>query len=155
MRVRTKHFGEIDLDESKILYFENGILGFEDCKKYTILYDIDEGKRSEISWLQSLDEPSLAIPVINPFNLKEDYNPEVEDELLKPLGEMTADDIVVLVSVTVPSDITKMSANLKAPFIINAETRKGAQIIVENQDYEIKYYFYNKLQATKEAKEGK
>lgn len=155
MRILTKHFGEIDLDESKILYFQNGILGFEDYKKYTILYDIDEGKRSEISWLQSLDEASLAIPVINPFFLKEDYNPEVEDELLKPLGEMTPDDIVVLVSVTVPSDLTKMSANLKAPFIINAETKKGAQIIVENQDYEIKYYFYDKLQANKEAKEGK
>ena len=155
MRILSKHFGEIDLDESKILYFQNGILGFEDYKKYTILYDIDEGKRSEISWLQSLDEASLAIPVINPFFLKEDYNPEVEDELLKPLGEMTPDDIVVLVSVTVPSDLTKMSANLKAPFIINAETKKGAQIIVENQDYEIKYYFYDKLQANKEAKEGK
>lgn len=155
MRILTKHFGEIDLDESKILYFQNGILGFEDYKKYTILYDIDEGKRSEISWLQSLDEASLAIPVINPFFLKEDYNPEVEDELLKPLGEMTPDDIVVLVSVTVPSDLTKMSANLKAPFIINAETKKGAQIIVENKDYEIKYYFYDKLQENKEAKEGK
>ncbi|NMA73294.1 MAG: flagellar assembly protein FliW [Bacteroidales bacterium] len=155
MRIRTKHFGEIDLDESKIIHFESGILGFEDYNRYTILYDSEEGKRSEVSWLQSLDEPSLAIPVINPFFIKEDYNPEVEDELLKPLGEMELEDIVVLVSITVPSDIRKMSANLKAPFIINAESKKGAQIIVENQEYEIKYYFYDKLQANKEAKEGK
>lgn len=155
MLVKTKHFGDINLDENKIIQFENGILGFEDLKKYTILYDNKDGKRSEISWLQSLDEPSLAIPVMNPFLLKEDYNPEVEDELLKPLGEMTPDDIVVLVSITVPVDITKMSANLKAPFVINAETKKGAQIIVENQEYEVKYYFYDKLQANKEAKEGK
>ncbi|NLP35517.1 MAG: flagellar assembly protein FliW [Clostridiales bacterium] len=154
MLVKTKHFGEVDLDENKIIIFENGILGFEDLKKYTILYDNEDGKKPGISWLQSLEEPSLAIPVMSPFIIKEDYNPEVEDELLKPLGEMTEEDLVVLVSVTVPTDITKISANLKAPFIINAETKKGTQIIVENQDYEVKYYFYDILQTLKEAKEG-
>lgn len=155
MLVNTKHFGKIDLDENKIIIFENGILGFNELKKYTILYDNMEGEESDISWLQSLEEPSLAIPIMSPFFIKDDYNPEVEDELLKPLGKMVPEDMVVLVSVTVPSDITKSSVNLKAPFVINAETRKGAQIIVENQDYEVKYYFYDKLQAIKEAKEGK
>ncbi|MBH1942464.1 flagellar assembly protein FliW [Mobilitalea sibirica] len=155
MLVRTKHFGEIDLDESKIIRFEDGILGFEDFKNYTILYDNEDGDRPDISWMQSLDEPSLAIPVISPFLIKPDYNPEVEDELLKPLGEITEDNIVVLVSITVPQDIQKMSANLRAPFIINSETRKGAQIIVENGDYDIKYYFYDSLKELKAAKGDK
>ncbi len=152
MLIRTRHFGEIDLDENKLIYFTNGILGFEDFKKYTLLYDNEGEDRPDISWLQSLEEPSLAIPVISPFLLWEDYNPEVEDELLKPLGELNNDNIVVLVSITVPSDITRMSANLRAPFILNADTRKGCQIIVENSDYEIKHYFYDKLQAIKAAK---
>jgi flagellar assembly factor FliW len=155
MLVKTKHFGEIDLDESKIIYFDNGILGFEDCKKYTILYDLVDGERPEISWLQSLDEPALALPVISPFIIKADYNPLVEDELIKSLGELNEDNIVILVSVTVPSDINKISANLKAPFIINSELRKGAQVIAENQDYEIRYHFYEQLKAYKAVKEGK
>lgn len=155
MRIMTKHFGEIDLDESKIINFEEGILGFEDCKNYTILYNNEEGDRPVISWLQSLEEPALAIPMMNPFLVKEDYNPQVEDERLKSLGEITPDNLVVLVSVTVPSDIEKLSANLKAPFVINADTRRGIQIVVENSDYEVKYYFYNKLKEIKEAKEGK
>lgn len=155
MGVKTKHFGEIDLDESKIIHFEDGILGFDDYKKYAILYNNEEGERPDISWLQSIDEPALAIPVISPFLVMEEYNPEVEDELLKPLGSMSGDNIIVLVSVTVPSDITKLSANMKAPFIINAETRKGIQIVVENADYEIKYHFYEKLAAIKAAKEGR
>ena len=145
MGIKTKHFGEIDLDESKIIHFADGILG----------YDNEEGERPDISWLQSIDEPALAIPVISPFLVMEEYNPEVEDELLKPLGNMNVDNIIVLVSVTVPSDITKLSANMKAPFIINAETRKGIQIVVENDDYEIKYHFYEKLAAIKAAKEGR
>jgi len=155
MLVKTKHFGEVELDESKIIYFENGILGFEDCKKYTILYEEEEGKRSDISWLQSLDEPALALPVISPFIIKPDYNPVIEDELIKNLEELNEDNIVVLVSVTVPADTTKISANLKAPFIINADLKKGAQVIVENPEYEVKHYFYEELKAYKAAKEGK
>ncbi|HHU70656.1 MAG TPA: flagellar assembly protein FliW [Clostridiales bacterium] len=154
MRVMTKHFGEIELDESKIINFPSGILGFDNYKEFTILYDNEEGERPDISWLQSIDEPSLAIPIMSPFLVMEEYNPEVEDELLKPLGDMKPDNMIVLVSVTVPSDVTKLSANMKAPFIINAETKKGIQIIIEKGDYEIKYHFYEKLAAIKEAKEG-
>ena len=154
MLVKTKHFGEIDLDESKIIYFENGILGFEDFKKYTLLFDSEEGERPEISWLQSLEEPALALPVISPFLVRKDYNPEVDDELLKQLGDLNDDNIIVLISITVPSDITKITANLKAPFIINSDSRKGVQIIAENSDYEVKYRFYEELQAHKAAKGG-
>ncbi len=152
--VKTRHFGEIELDESKVIYFENGILGFEDYKEYTLLYDEEEGERPDISWLQSLDEPSLAIPVVNPFFVKAEYNPEVDDELLNSLGDLNEENIVVLVSITVPQNVEKISANLKAPFIINSFERKGAQIIVENADYEVKYYFYEQLKALKAAKEG-
>lgn len=155
MLIKTKHFGEIDLDEDKILYFENGILGFEDYKKYTILYDEEDGEKPDISWLQCIDEPMLALPVVSPFLVKPDFNPEVEDELLKPLGNLSEDNIVVLISITVPKDIEKITANLKAPFIINSDTRKGAQLIVENSDYEVKYRFYEQLAANKAAKEGK
>ncbi len=155
MLVRTRHFGEIDLDENKIIYFENGIFGFEDYKEFTLLYDDEDGERPDISWLQSLNEPALAIPVVNPFIVKPDYNPEVEDELLKPLGNLVEENIVVLISITVPEEVEKISANLKAPFIINSDERKGAQIVVENQDYEVKYYFYEQLKAHKVTKEGK
>ncbi|MDD3172612.1 MAG: flagellar assembly protein FliW [Herbinix sp.] len=155
MLVNTRHFGEIDLDENKIIYFENGILGFEEYKKYTLLFDQEDEERPDISWLQSLDEVTLAIPVVSPFLVKPDFNPVVEDELLRSLGELSEDNIVVLVSVTVPADIESISANLKAPFIINSDSRKGAQIIIDNPEYEVKYNFYNQLAAHKAAKEGK
>ena len=155
MLINTRHFGEIDLDEDKIITFDNGILGFEECKMYTLLYDDVDGVRPDISWLQSIDEPSLAIPVVNPFLVKPDYNPNVEDELLKPLGEINEDNIVVLISITVPADIENITANLKAPFIINSDLKKGIQIIIENSEYEVKYRFYDQLKANKAAKEGK
>lgn len=155
MLIKTRHFGEIDLDEDKIIYFENGILGFEDYKNYTILYDNEEGERPDITWLQNIEEPSLAIPIISPFLISPEYNPTVEDELLKPIGEITPDNLVVLVSITIPRDITKISANLKAPFVINSEAKRGCQIIVEESEYDIKHCFYEQLQAAKVKKEGR
>jgi flagellar assembly factor FliW len=152
MLIQTKHFGKIDLEESKIITFDQGIMGFEECKQYTILYDIEDGQNPAISWLQSIEEPSLALPVINPFIIKSDYNPVVEDELLKPLGEINEENLVLLLTVTVPTDVEKMSVNLKAPFIINADTRKGCQAIVENQDYDIKYKVYDIIQKSKGKK---
>lgn len=155
MLIESKYFGQIDLNEEKIIYFDHGIMGFENYKRYTILYDIEEGNNPNISWLQSVDEPGIALPVINPLYVKADYDPIVEDELLKPLGEITDENLVILLSITVPSDITAMTANLKAPFIINSDTRKGNQIIVENGDYEVKYNIYEVLKSRKEEKGDK
>ncbi len=151
MRVKTKYFGEVELDENKVITFDKGLLGFESLKQYTILYDVEEGSSSNISWFQSLDEPALALPVVNPLLVKSDYNPVVEDEVLKSLGEFKDEDLVILLTLTVPTDITKMTSNLKAPLIINSETRKGCQIVVENQDYEVKYNVYDILQQKKKG----
>lgn len=151
MLVKTKYFGEINLSEDKIITMERGMFGFEEYKKYTILYDSEKEGRPNVSWFQSVEEPSLAFSVINPMAVMEDYNPIVEDELLKGLGEITEENIVVLLPLTVPQEVTNMTANLKAPIIINSDTRKGAQVIVENEDYEIKYKIYDLLKQKKEA----
>lgn len=150
MLVKTKFFGEVDLPEEKIVTFDRGIIGFEDLKRYTILYDCEK-EETNISWLQSVEEPDFAMPIIKPWLVKEDYNPVVEDELLNGLGELTEENLVILLTMNVPPDLTQMSVNLKAPIIINSDTRKGAQIVVENQDYVIKYRVYDILKNKKEA----
>ena len=154
MLVQTRYFGEIELEEDKMITFENGLMGLEDCKRYTLLYDIEAEGEHSYSWLQSLDEKDLALPVISPVYVDESYNPIVEDELLTVIGELKDEDLIILLTMTVPSDIKKMTVNKKAPIIINSATRKGIQIIAENPDYEVKYNFYQALEKEK-AKEGK
>jgi flagellar assembly factor FliW len=150
MLVKTRYFGEVDLDEKKVLTFENGMMGFEKYKKYTILYDIEKEQENTISWLQSLDEPELAFPVINPFVVDKNYNPTVNDEYLETLGTFEEADLVILLTVTVPEKIEHITANFKAPIVINAATAKGCQVIVENQDYKIKQEIYELLKQRKE-----
>jgi len=152
MLTNTRCFGTIDLDENKIITFDQGIMGFEEYKKWALLYDMESKEESSISWLQSLDEAALALPVVSPFCLVEEYNPVVEDELLKGLGEFKDEDLIVLLALTVPEDAKKTTANLKAPFILNPETAKGIQVIVENADYPVRFQVYEAVQRRKEQR---
>jgi len=149
MLVQTKFFGEVEIDDAKILDFPNGIIGFEDFKKFAIIYDIDDDKETKISWLQSVEEATLALPVIDPMAIVNEYSPMIEDELLKPLGNSADEDLLCLLVMTVPSDMTKVTANMKAPVIINSKTNKGVQLIVDNADYPVKFNVYESVQKMK------
>ena len=115
-----------------------------------LIHDEESGGKNLISWMQSIEEPAFAMPVIDPLKVCEDYNPEVEDELLSNLGDVQGEDILVLTTVTVPPEIEKMTANLRAPFIINASNLKACQIILEDDKYLIKYPIYDVLKGNKE-----
>ena len=152
MKITTRVFGEIEIDDNKIISFPSGIIGFPEMTDFALVYDEEKGKDTPIRWLQSLQETEFALPVMDPLLVAEDYNPEVEDDYLIPLGTMNTEDVLVLVTVTVPKDLTKMSVNLQAPIIINADSKKATQIIVNSEKYPIKYYIYDILQKMK--KEG-
>jgi flagellar assembly factor FliW len=148
MLIKTRCFGEVDIDEKKIVHFDNGLLGFEDYKDFTLIFDSDQGRKS-IMWLQSVQEQSLALPVVDPLLITQTYSPIVEDELLANIGGGKDEDLFLMVTLTIPADLTKMTANYKAPLIINTETLKGIQIVAENEDYLVKFPIYDILKNRK------
>jgi len=152
MKINTKAFGEIDIDEDKILRFEKGIIGFPDLNRFILLHDEEEGSSAGIRWLQSVDEPGFAMPVMDPLFVIPDYDPEVEDEWLKDL-ELNQNNLLVMVTVTIPSDLTRMSVNLQGPIIINAEKYKGCQVIVNSDSYLVKFPIYDILKARKDGEQ--
>lgn len=149
MRIETKIFGTIEVADEKIIRFENGIIGFPELKNFTLLHDEEKGTGVGIRFLQSIEEPGFAMPVMDPLMVKPDYDPEVEDELLACIGNVTGENILVLVTVTIPSDLTRMSVNLQGPIIINVEEHRGCQIIVDGAQYPVKYPIYELLQSRK------
>ena len=155
MKVNSRVFGEIDIDDEKIINFNEGIMGFEDMKNLTLIFDTTrEEKKNAISWLQCLDDPELALPVINPFLLTDTYNPTVEDELMKPLGDFEDEDLLILLALSVPAGRPEdTTANFKAPFIINPNNRAGIQIVVNNDDYEIRTNVREAVEKMKAKKE--
>ena len=148
MVITTKLFGEVEVDDAKKITFVQGIIGFPELKDFLLIHDSESS--DSIRWLQSVQEPAFAMPVIDPLTIAPDYDPMVEDELLKPLKIENPDEVLVIVTITVPSDLTKMSVNLKAPIIINGETRLANQIIIEGDQYMVKYPIYDILQAARE-----
>lgn len=151
MKLTTRIFGEIDIDESKIIHFVNGIIGFPELTEFALIHDEEKGSGVSVRWLQSLQETGFAMPVLDPLAVIPEYNPQVEDELLKPVGNLDADHLLVLVTMTVPNDLRKMTVNLKAPIVINAAERKACQIIAEGDEYVVKFPIYDILQKSKKA----
>ena len=152
MIIETRAFGEVDIDPAKIIRFENGIIGFPDLNSFALIHDSDQGDNAGIRWMQSIEEPGFAMPVMDPLIVSPNYNPEVDDEILKPIGEINPEEILVLVTVTVPKDLKKMSVNLRAPIVINVTERKAVQIILEDDSYKVKFPIYDILDSRK--KEG-
>lgn len=151
MRINTKIFGEIEISDDKIITFQDGIIGFPDLKSFVLLHDEERGTNAGIRFLQSLDEPGFAMPVMNPLDVKPDYDPEVEDELLGSAGTLTSENLLVLVTVSIPGDLTRMSVNLQGPFIINIEENKGCQLILDSGNYPVRFPIYDILQSRKEG----
>lgn len=149
MLINTKVFGEVEITDDKIITFPGGIIGFPELRRFTLLHDEEKGVNAGIRWLQSLEEPGFAMPVMDPLAVKEDYNPEIDDELLTAIGEVTVDNLLVLVTVRVPSDLTQMSVNLQGPIIINVDNRKACQIIVDVDTYPVRFPIYELLQSRK------
>lgn len=148
MKINTKVFGEIEIADDKIIHFPSGIIGFPDLTDFALVHDEEKGIGA-IHWLQSIQEPAFAMPVMDPLLVRPDYNPQVDDELLKPIGELVPDELLVLVTVTVPADLTKMSVNLRGPIIVNAAEKKACQVIIDGDDYAVKFPIYDILNAKK------
>lgn len=143
MKLETRHFGTIEIDEKKILDFPEGLPGFENVKKFILLGKLEE--ESPFQWLQSVDSPELAFVIIDPRLIKPDYIVDVDDNEVEILEVKDTNNVLVYSIVVVPEDITAMTANLKAPVLINTENNKGKQIINTNDEYPLKYYIIEEL----------
>lgn len=151
MLIKSKHFGEVEIDDNNIIEFPEGIFGFENSEKFVVLYNNTEGKNT-FCWLQSLENETIALPMIDPTIFFKDYDPEVAGNSIAKIGELKEEDLKLYTVVVVPEKIEKMTTNLKAPIIINVVTKLGIQVVVEDDKYELKQNLYEQIQSLK--KEG-
>jgi len=143
MKINTRHFGEIEVDENTIITFGDGIPSFEEVKKYVLL---DSGDiESPFKWLQSVDNPSIAFAIADPFLIKKDYEVNINDNDIKILKIESKEDVTIYSIVVVPDDISKISMNLKAPVIINNNKRIGMQVILDTDKYSVRHYILEEL----------
>ncbi|RCX14781.1 flagellar assembly factor FliW [Anaerobacterium chartisolvens] len=138
MKLNTKNFGEIEINEGDIIYFPEGLPAFEAINKFVLLGNMEED--TPFCWLQSVERGELAFVVVDPRAVKPDYEADVSDDDIKLL-EIEGDSRVLIYSIVViPEDISKMTANLQAPILINTRNNKAKQVVLQNSRYSIRHF---------------
>lgn len=124
MKIKTHQFGEIEFNEDLIIYFAEGLFGFEHLHKFLLIKTDDE----LFYWLNSVEQPEIAFSLIGI---------RIIDEKYPMIGNNEAFGIVIMSKN--PSDI---KVNLKAPVYIDQDTKSGFQKIIDSEKYPIDYNLF-------------
>jgi len=126
MKIDTKAFGIIDVDEKQKIVFPEGLYGFEDYTEFVIF----DAEHQPFYWLQSVGEKEIAFILINPFLFRPDYEVNISNEELNEINITSPEKALIFSIVTIPQDGGPMTANLQGPLVINRENMVGKQAIL-------------------------
>jgi len=124
MRIQTTRFDVVDVEPDDILFFRNGLLGFEDCQHWVILAD---GDNPAVAWLQSLQQADVALPIVSPRRFVPNYQVRIDAAAVELLQLSALEQAYVLGVVSRNGDV--LTLNLRAPVIINLDRRLGCQVV--------------------------
>jgi flagellar assembly factor FliW len=135
LKIKTTRFGTISIKKEKTIDMPFGMLGFPDKKKFIIL---QHRENSPFFWYQSVDDPTLAFVITNPFLFKPDYQINIEDALTEMSwnGDGKTDHLKIYIVVNIPKGLPeKMTGNFIGPILINNKVRQAVQIVISKSPY--------------------
>jgi len=135
MQIETLRFGSVEIDETKLITFSEGIPGLEEYCTYALL-QFEESY--PIIWLQSVDEGGICLPVLDTFAVLTGYVFDIDDEDVKLLGLNSPEDLHVVSVLVIPDELQRMTVNLAAPIIINTVSGMAKQIMLSGSDYNVR-----------------
>ena len=137
MKINTLRFGEIEIDENRIFKFVLPIIGFNELKDFVIL---DLNKDSFFKWLQSIEDPSLAFPVVSVFSMNVDYSIDLSDTVIDALKINNAESLLVMNIASIPQNNPQgTTINLLAPLVFNLDESLAGQVILSGSGYDISF----------------
>jgi len=147
MKIRTKPYGEMEIEERQKVSFPRGLFGFEELREFALL----DAAQQPFYWLQSLERTDVAFVLIDPRFFRPDYSPDVDPAELEEIGIETAEDMLVLSIVTIPATESRMTANLQGPLILNRRTRAGRQSISADPRWGVRHAILDELAKAKQG----
>jgi flagellar assembly factor FliW len=146
MKFQTTRFGAVNVADSDLVNFPEGLLGLEHLKRFFI---VDPSDETLILWLQSADEADVAFPILEPKLFKNDYRVRLSGNELRSLKieNSSSKDALVYSILTIPADVAQMTANLKAPLVISSSARLGRQVVLQENEYSVRFAMYKELLA--------
>lgn len=131
----SKVHGEIQYEENNVITFNKGIPGLNELKKF-ILLDLEEYEPFKL--LQSLEDDEISLIVTSPYEFFSEYEIKLSEETTKNLNIESPEQVMILTTVTLNSDVKKITTNLQGPIVINTSNNFGEQIILDNSEYKVK-----------------
>ena len=144
MVIKTGRFGELTISDAEVIQIPNGILGFPELHRYCL---VDPSDDTLILWLQSVERPEVAFPLLEPKIFKPDYSARLSAAELRELNLGNINQSAVFSILTIPTDISQMTANTKAPLVINLKDSIGRQVVLQENEYSIKQPVFKELKA--------
>lgn len=144
MVIKTTRFGQVSITNEDIFTFPEGMLGFQDLRQFVLL---DDPNDDIFAWLQSCELPSVAFPVLEPEIFSQKYSMNLTKNELELLGLNSQQKPTFMNIITIPDDPTQMTANLKAPIVINTEKRIARQCVLQDNNLAIREPIFIKLQS--------
>lgn len=144
MVIKTSRFGLVELKSEDVLTFPEGILGFQHLRQFVLL---DDPNDDIFAWLQSCELPGIAFPVLEPELFGHKYAVNLNRTDLESLKLNVDQAPGYLAIVTIPDDATEMTANIKAPIVINMKDRLARQCVLQDNNLAIKEKIFTKLQS--------
>lgn len=142
MKINTLRFGEIEIEEERIFNFALPIIGFNELRKFVI---VDMNKDSFFKWLQSVEDPALAFPVISIFSMNIDYAIDLPDNIVEKLKITNVESLLVMNIASIPQDNPQgTTVNLLAPIVFNLDEQVAGQVILSGSGYNISYPLFKK-----------
>jgi flagellar assembly factor FliW len=142
--VATTNFGEIEVPLEDIIHFGEGIPGFPKIHKFAIL-EFEQLK--PFLYLQSLDEPPIALLIVSPFLLHPSYRVELGDSDLEDLKTRNPEEVAVFAVATIPENPAEATLNLMAPILINQKNRSGKQVILLDSQFSVRHPLFESVQS--------
>jgi flagellar assembly factor FliW len=145
VKVTTKAYGLVDVDERQRINFPQGLFGFESYQDYVLL----DAEREPFYWLQSVESAQVAFILINPFLFRSDYEVNINNEELSDIGIKGPEKALIFTIVTIPADGSPMTANLQGPLVINRDTRAAKQVILADPRWKTRHDILAEISAAK------
>ena len=136
MTVDTLRFGSLEVGDDDVLHFPAGLYGLPQSKRYCLL---PHESAPGIQWLQSLDQPAIALMVTDPFPFFPDYELVVPDDIAETLQAESAGDLLVYVTLTADSGHNAVYANLLGPVVTNPDKGLAAQVAQDSSRYTVRH----------------
>jgi flagellar assembly factor FliW len=143
VQLESSRFGTLEIEATSIIEFPTGLIGL-DSRRWTIVGEITDGP---FQWLHSIDDPSLALPVITPWAFFADYEVALSDDDTARVD--AGDDTAVYVTVRAGAELADFSANLRAPIVVSGG--RGHQVINEAEHAPVRAALFPEVAAETET----